>query len=114
MSILFALAGCASGRIPSRLAVPGQPSEPVVLAYRSGLFGSWGKLSTALPGGERFAGQYVLAPRDPQHQMTGTLLGDRGSTMVCRFILKEPGVGPDGGGRVRCELSTGGTIEGQF
>ena len=34
--------------------------------------------------------------------------------MVCRFKLKEPGVGPDGGGAGKCEVSQGGSIDAQF
>jgi hypothetical protein len=106
--------GCASGRIPARLTVPGQPVTPVTLQYQSNLFGDTGKLSTLLPTGERFAGGYTLTPKDAQSQMQGTLSGDRGTMLICRFKLNEPGIGPDRGGSVLCELSTGGTVDGQF
>jgi hypothetical protein len=46
--------------------------------------------------------------------MTTTLKGDRGSTMFCRFTLTEPGVGPDKGGSVQCQLSSGGTFDATF
>ena len=106
--------GCASGRIPARLTVPGQPVAPVTLQYQSSLFGGSGKLSTALPTGERFAGGYTLTPKDTQSHMQGTLSGDRGTVLICRFRLNEPGIGPDRGGSVLCELSTGGTVDGRF
>jgi hypothetical protein len=109
-----ALAGCASGRIPGTLTVPGQPPAAVTLRYESSLLGGSGSLATSLPGGEQFKGRYVLKPKEPQHHMTGTLSGDRGSDLLCRFRLNQPGIGPDAGGTVRCELSTGGTIDGSF
>jgi hypothetical protein len=106
--------GCASGQIPARLTVPGEPVAPVTFQYQSSLFGGSGKLSTSLPSGERFAGGYTLTPKDAQSHMMGTLSGDRGTMLICRFRLNEPGIGPDRGGLVRCELSTGGTVDGQF
>jgi hypothetical protein len=109
-----ALAGCASGPMPGRLVLPGQPSQLVTLNYESSVFGGSGKLWTLLPSGERFSGRYVLAPYAPEHHIVSTLAGDRGGSMVCRFRLNEPGVGPDGGGRGRCELSQGGRIDTQF
>lgn len=112
--LALAAAGCASGRIPARLSVPGRPAAPVTVHYQSSLLGGTGKLSTELPTGERFAGGYTLTPRDPRSHMTGTLSGDRGGILVCRFTLNEPGIGPDRGGSMLCELSTGGTVEGRF
>jgi len=109
-----ALVGCASGPIPGRLTLPGQQSQLVTLNYESSLFGGSGKLRGLLPSGERFSGKYVLMPYAPDHHMVSTLDGDRGGTMVCRFKLNEPGVGPDGGGTGRCELSGGGLIDAQF
>jgi hypothetical protein len=107
-------AGCASGQIPARLTVPGHPVAPLTLQYQSSLFGGSGKLSTSLPSGERFAGGYTLTPKDSQSHMMGTLSGDRGTMLICRFTLNEPGIGPDRGGSVLCQLSTGGTVDGQF
>ncbi len=109
-----ALVGCASGPIPGRLTLPGQPPQLVTLNYESSLFGGSGKLWGLLPSGERFSGKYVLTPHAPDHHMVSTLDGDRGGTLVCRFKLNEPGVGPDGGGSGRCELSRGGRIDVQF
>jgi|GraSoiStandDraft_41_1057321.scaffolds.fasta_scaffold690582_2 hypothetical protein len=109
-----ALAGCASGPIPGRLTMPGQPPRPVTLNYQSSVFGGSGKLWASLPSGERFSGRYVLMPRAADHHIVSTLEGDRGGTMVCRFKLNAPGVGPDGGGTGRCEVSQGGSIDAQF
>jgi hypothetical protein len=67
-----------------------------------------------VPAGEHFTGPYRLAPNDPKRQMTARLVGDRGSTMVCRFTLNEPGIGPDRGGTVQCQLSTGGAFDASF
>lgn len=112
--LAVATAGCASGQIAARLTEPGRPAAPVAVRYQSSLFGSTGKLTTVLPTGERFAGGYTLTPKDPQSHMAGTLSGDRGSILICRFALNEPGIGPDRGGVMLCELSTGGTVEGRF
>lgn len=109
-----ALAACAHGPIPGRFARPNEASAPTVLNYESGVLGGSGKLWMTLPGGETFKGPYRLAPHDPKRQMTASLAGDRGSTMFCRFTLKEPGVGPAGGGAVECQLSTGGVFEATF
>lgn len=106
--------GCASGPIAGNLTVPGEPPAPVVLRYRSSMFGGSGKLWTTLPAGERYAGSYVLQPTVRDAHMTGTLNGDRGGVMVCRFQLNEPGVGPDKGGIVRCDVSTGGIFDASF
>jgi hypothetical protein len=106
--------GCASGPIAGNLNVPGEAPAPVVLRYRSSLFGGSGKLWTTLPAGESFAGSYVLQPSVPDAHMTGTLNGNRGGVMVCRFQLNEPGVGPDKGGTVRCDVSTGGVFDASF
>jgi hypothetical protein len=109
---LAVVVGCASAPINGRLSVPGQAPVPAVLSYESSLFGGSGKLWTTLPAGETFNGKYVLSGREAP--VTGTLNGDRGSVMVCRFNLNEPGVGPDKGGTVRCEISTGGVFDASF
>ena len=109
-----ALAGCAGGPIPGRLTVPGKPPMQVTLTYTSSLFGGSGKLSTLLPDGESYTGKYVLEPYAPSDHMVSKLEGDRGGSMVCRFKLNEPGVGPDGGGTGKCSLSSGGTIDARF
>jgi hypothetical protein len=112
--VLGVMVGCASGPIAGRLTLPDREPDPVVLNYRSSLFGGSGKLWTTLPAGEKFTGTYVLRPGERDAHMTGTLSGDRGSIMVCRFKLNEPGVGPDGGGTVRCDVSTGGVFDARF
>jgi len=76
--------------------------------YRSSVLGGSGTLSMTLPTGETFTGTYRLVPNDAKRQMTASLTGDRGSAMQCHFTLKEPGVGPDGGGSVQCQVSGGG------
>lgn len=106
--------GCAKGPLPGRLLVQDQPATPVTLFYESSITGSTGKLWTTLASGEAFTGQYQLEPRNPQRQMSSTLVSPAGTTMACVFNLSEPGVGPRGGGTYTCNLSTGGVIEGQF
>jgi hypothetical protein len=108
------LPACAHGPIPGRLTRPGQPAAEAVLNYQSSLLGGSGKLWTTLPTGENFTGKYQLVPNARDRQMTSALTGDRGSTMLCRFTLNEPGVGPDRGGTVQCQLSTGGNFDANF
>jgi hypothetical protein len=111
---LLALVGCAKGPIRGQLALPNQAPRAASLNYESGLFGKTGKLWTTLPTGESFTGPYVLDPAAPDKTITSTLEGNRGNHMVCRLTLTEPGVGPDGGGTVRCDLSTGGAFDARF
>ena len=111
---LLALAGCAHGPIRGQLALPNQTPQAASLNYQSSLFGKTGKLSTTLPTGETFSGPYRLDPDAPDKAITSTLAGNRGNSMVCRLTLIEPGVGPDGGGTVRCDLSTGGAFDARF
>ncbi len=112
--LVGALMGCAKGPIPGRLTMPGKPSQAVTINYESSVFGKGGKLWTLLPNGERYSGKYVLTPYAPDDHLVSTLDGDRGGTMTCRFKLNEPGVGPDKGGKGKCDLSQGGVIEATF
>ena len=112
--LLVALVGCASATIRGQLAVPGREVNPATMRYQSSLFGGGGKLWANLPTGENFTGSYVLNPREPDAHMVGNLAGNRGSTMICRFRLNEPGVGPDGGGKVQCTVSSGATFDATF
>ena len=112
--VLGGIVGCASAAIVGRVTSPGRVPDSAALNYRSSLLGGSGKLWTTLPAGETFTGRYVLQPREPDDHMIGSLTGDRGSTMTCRFRLNEPGVGPDKGGTVRCEVSTGGVFDASF
>lgn len=114
VAALAMLAGCAKGPIRGHLALPERAPEPATLNYKSTLFGKKGELWMTLPDGERFAGPYTLDPASPDKSIRSTLLGNRGGTMLCRLTLVEPGVGPDKGGAVRCELSSGGTFAGSF
>jgi hypothetical protein len=110
----IAALGCARGPIRGQLVLPQRPPQPATLSYESSLFGKTGKLSATLPTGETFIGPYVLDASDPDRTMVSTLAGDRGNSMACRFKLNEPGIGPDKGGSVRCDISSGGTFEATF
>jgi hypothetical protein len=112
--VVGALMGCAKGPIPGRLTQPGKPPQAVTLNYESSVFGGSGKLWALLPDGERYSGKYVLTPYAPEDHMVSTLDGDRGGTMVCRFKLNQPGVGPDGGGTGKCDMEKGGVIDAKF
>ena len=111
---LLALAGCAKGPIRGQLALPDQTPQAATLNYESSLFGKNGTLSTTLPTGESFKGPYTLDATAPDRTITSTLGGNRGNSMVCRLTLTEPGVGPDGGGTVKCDLSPGGAFDARF
>jgi hypothetical protein len=112
--VLSGTLGCASAPIVGRLTSPDQGSDAATLNYRSSLLGGSGKLWTTLPPGETFTGQYRLQPGEPNAPVIGTLTGNRGNTMTCQFTLNEPGVGPDKGGTVRCEVSTGAVFNARF
>ena len=112
--VLVGTLGCASAPIVGRLTSPGREPDSATLHYRSSLLGGSGKLWTTLPAGETFTGRYQLQPSEPEAPVVGTLTGDRGSTMTCHFMLNEPGVGPDKGGTVRCEVSTGAVFNASF
>jgi hypothetical protein len=114
LAAVAALGGCAHGPIRGQFVLPDRPPQPATLSYESSLFGKTGKLWAALPTGESFTGPYILDAAAPDRTMVSTLAGDRGSSMACRFVLNEPGIGPDKGGAVRCEVSTGGTFEARF
>jgi hypothetical protein len=114
VAAISAIAGCAHGPIRGELSMPERPPQPVVLSYESSLFGKTGKLWVTLPTGESFTGPYALDAADPDKIMVSTLAGDRGNSMACRFKLNEPGIGPDRGGSVRCDVSTGETFQATF
>ncbi len=111
---LLALTGCAKGPMHGQIALPNRTPQGATLNYESGLFGKTGKLSTTLPTGESFTGPYTLDPNAPDKTITSTLAGNRGNSLVCRLTLTEPGIGPGGGGTVRCDLSTGGAFDARF
>jgi hypothetical protein len=54
---------------------------------------------------------FVNAHRD---RAIGTLKGDRGSTMLCRFTLLDAAGGMGGGGSGQCQTSRGARITAQF
>jgi len=114
LALPLVLVGCAHGPIRGRLTVSERATQPATLNYKSSMFGKTGKLWTTLPTGETFTGPYALNPLAPDKTMVTTLAGNGGNSMSCRFKLNEPGIGPDSGGSVRCEISTGGIFEADF
>jgi hypothetical protein len=114
VATIAALTGCAHGPIRGQLALPDRAAQSATLNYKSSMFGKTGKLTSTLPTGETFTGPYTLDPLAPDKSILSTLAGDRGNNMVCRMRLNEPGIGPDSGGSVRCEISTGGTFVANF
>ena len=111
---LAAIAGCAKGPIRGQFSAPNAAAQTTLMNYQSSMFGKTGKLWTTLPSGEKFQGPYTLDPAAPDKTIVSTLAGDRGNSLVCRLKLTEPGVGPDGGGTVHCDLSTGGFFDARF
>ena len=108
------LASCAAGPFTGTFYAPGKQPLPVFFRYESSFWGYGGTLTTALPSGETFKGDYRMATRDTEGKMLSTLEGDRGNSLDCRFVLNQPGVGPEAGGTMQCRLSTGGTIDARF
>ena len=49
-----------------------------------------------------------------RNRAIGTLKGDRGSTMLCRFDLLDAAGGMGGGGSGACQTSRGARITAQF
>lgn len=111
---LAAIAGCAKGPIRGQFSAPNATPQTTLMNYESSMFGKTGKLRTTLPTGEKFEGPYTLDPTAPDKTIVSTLAGDRGNSLTCRLKLTEPGVGPDGGGTVRCDLSSGGFFDARF
>ena len=99
--------------------------EKVIFTYSYiGVDYKAGELSVTLPDGERFAGKYVqqsasdrqvpFAFRSRGAGMEAILLGDKGNSMKCRFMLNDKAGGIDWGGIGICEVSDGRNINVQW
>ncbi len=136
------LTGCTTtGTIDGRVAVADKPAAAVAFTYTASWARNGGTLSTTLPSGEGFSGQYVqiaststvdtIEPslRDPawidwgpfdtlwfhgSDKVVATLFGDKGDVMRCRFRLNDPERGMPGGGAGQCQVSNGSHIDARF
>src|SRR5712692_2724195 len=122
-------------------AVADKPAAAVAFTYTASWARNGGTLSTTLPSGEGFSGQYVqiaststvdtIEPslRDPawidwgpfdtlwfhgSDKVVATLFGDKGDVMRCRFRLNDPERGMPGGGVGQCQVSNGSHIDARF
>jgi hypothetical protein len=72
-----ALLGCASGDVTGRVTLPGQAATPLSMTWSSSPFGESGKMSAAMPDGERFSGKYqVVKPGLTRSTMDPAWTGD--------------------------------------
>jgi hypothetical protein len=136
------LAGCTTtGTIDGRVAVPDKPAAAVTFTYTASWTRNGGTLSTTLPSGEGFSGQYVQiastrpvdtiepyfwdpawidwGPSDTlwfngSNKVVATLFGDKGDSMRWRFRLNDPERGMPGGGVGECQVSNGSHIDARF
>ena len=78
-----------------------------------------GKLSVTLPDGEHFKGEYIQqsvsgSPGSLYYSLSkgleALLLGDKGNSMECRFVLTDKVGGIDWGGIGICRVSDGRNI----
>jgi len=136
------LTGCTTtGTIDGRVAVPDKPAAAVAFTYTASWARNGGTLSTTLPSGEGFSGQYVqIASTSPvdtiepsfwdptwinwgpsdtlwfhrSDKVVATLIGDKGDVMRCSFRLNDPERGMPGGGVGQCQVSNGSHIDARF
>ena len=136
--------GCASGDVTGQVAVAGRPAAPLQMTWRSGMFGESGKrfsgtdqvvkaglsrssmdpawtgdapshyqgeIDDSMWGAGRDTESFI---RRYQNNAVATLMGDRGTRMLCRFNLDAGGVGMGGGGGGECQTSKGAKITATF
>lgn len=133
--LVGAFTGCAGrGQLNGTISAPGEPTEQVRLDFKPKVIGNGGRLSTTLPSGESFTGEYIeiitptwtgLGPYDDpdvkgsdgrflitqySHEVVATLSSDDGKKVACRFILRDLYEGLRGTGAGEC-LSPEGKIE---
>ncbi len=83
--------------------------ERVTMAYEQAM--QHDNLNVTLPDGETFRGKVV---RESRGNMRGTLFGDRGRTMACRFHYADSSGFTSAGGVGLCETSDGKQIDVQW
>jgi hypothetical protein len=83
--------------------------ERVTMSYEQAM--QHDNLNVTLPDGETFRGKVV---RESRGNMRGTLFGDRGRTMSCRFHYADSSGFTSAGGVGLCETSDGRSIDVQW
>ncbi|GAA6137068.1 hypothetical protein NBRC116583_08150 [Arenicella sp. 4NH20-0111] len=131
---MFVLSGCVStGSIDGV-----SDGKAVRFSYEQSAFENDGKLEISMPDGELYSGKFVqssssksgddwiigessdddsLVLKDSttvSSRTSALLLGNRGSTMKCKFQFSNPDVGIDGGGIGQCHTSKEQTVSVTF
>lgn len=76
---------------------------------------SWWWGPAGAPMGEYMASSYYpIFVQEYTGKVVGSLIGDKGQTMRCRFSLRRPQLGLMGGGTGECQTSKGSQIEANF
>ena len=127
---MLALSGCATnGVIHGRT-----DGNAVQLHYHHSFWSQNGVISVTLPDGERFSGKFVVGTSSSTGLAIGAdsgdnkvvstfgntaraaavLMGNKGDSMHCDFLLSHPSDGIEGGGVGHCKVSTGEIIDATF
>jgi len=125
-SILSMISACVSTGVIEGVS----EGKTVQFDYEQGLFENDGQLNITMPDGERYSGKFVQRSSSTSgndweigessnddswllkdsttvsSRTEALLIGNRGSTMDCRFQLSSPDSGIDGGGIGNCKTST--------
>ncbi len=119
--VVAMLAGCTTtgittGIIDGRVAVPDKPAAAVAFTYTSSRARNGGTLSTTLPSGEGFSGQYVQITSTSTVDTIDPFFWDPVSVWADwgRFRLNDPERGMPGGGAGQCQVSNGSHIDARF
>ena len=130
MSGLIALSGCATNGVMHGRT----DGKAVQLHYHHSFWSQNGVISATLPDGERFSGKFVVGTSSSTGIAMGAksgdgrvistsgntaraaavLMGDKGDSMHCNFLLSHPSDGIEGGGVGHCKVSTGEVIDATF
>lgn len=127
---VLTLSGCAtSGVMQGRT-----DGKAVRLHYHHSFWSQNGVISVTLPDGEHFSGKFVIGtssstglaigPKSGDTKVVSTsgntaqaaavLMGNKGDSMHCKFLLSHPSDGIEGGGVGHCKVSTGEVIDATF
>lgn len=127
---MLALSGCATNGVMHGRT----DGKAVRLHYHHSFWSQNGVISTTLPDGERFSGKFVIGTSSSTGLAIGAesgdgkvistsgntaraaavLMGNKGDSMHCDFLLSHPSDGIEGGGVGHCKVSTGEVIDATF
>ncbi|MGH8273614.1 MAG: hypothetical protein ACRES9_05070 [Gammaproteobacteria bacterium] len=111
-----------------------QSSNITISVFHCAWSGQHGTMFVTMPSGERYSGKFVVGQTsstglglgiksgDPvlldssgnTSQTAAVLMGNKGDSMHCKFLLSHPSDGIEGGGVGHCKLSTGQVIDATF